>query len=60
VSRDTVHFKPYWSRHSVLDEFSGVTRWTIKKFLGGDMVNDRGGAVINRRRGDYAHMFTRD
>lgn len=58
--KETIRFAPAWSRVSVLDEFSGITRWTVKKFLGGDLVNDRGGVRIGEKRGDYAHTYLRD
>ncbi len=56
---DTLSFGDAWSRTSMLDEFEGVTRWAVKKFFGGEMVDYRGPAKVNGRNGSYVNAFVK-
>lgn len=60
AGRDSVSFGDAWAKTSVLDEFEGVTRWAVKKFLGGEVVDYRGPAKINGRPGAYVNAFVKD
>jgi len=48
---DTISLKIYNDDQqlSVLDEFKGVTRWTVKQFMGGEVIYFRGAGVLNNK-----------
>lgn len=53
-----VNYKTFYQKFAVLGQFSGVTKWAVKKFMGGNVVNYRGWALFdNNTSGFYDNMY---
>lgn len=52
-----VVIKSPWQRLSVLSEFEGFTKWAVKSFMGGEIVNFRGTAVVDGATGTYNSFY---
>jgi hypothetical protein len=54
-----IHFDKYYQRLSLLKEFSGVTKWTIEKFMGGELVTFRGPATVDGKKANYSNFLVK-
>jgi hypothetical protein len=57
--KTNIQFKAYYQKWEMLSEFSGVTKWTVKKFMGGEFVFFRGWAVAEGKSGFYDNFYVR-
>lgn len=53
-------FKAHYDSHSMLSEFSGLLKWTVKKFFGGDVVTYRGWGEVDGNSAFYETLYVID
>jgi hypothetical protein len=48
-----------YAKNTVLDEFRGVTRWVVRKFLGGNVLNFMGEGTVNQKSSHYSSFYVK-